>query len=49
MAQRNERTSPQIARIAAKVLRLGKATNREAVALAASALTQAAAKQAKKR
>ncbi len=38
----NERTSPQIARIASKVLRLGKATDKEAVALAPSCLTQAA-------
>lgn len=38
---RNEHTSDPIAKIAAKVLRTGKATPKEAVALAASALTQA--------
>lgn len=38
---RNERTSPKVAKIAAKVLKTGKATPKQAKTLAGSALTQA--------
>lgn len=40
-----EYSSARLARIAAKVLRLGRATDEEAVALAASVLRQARAKK----
>ena len=38
---RNERTSPKVAKVAAKVLKTGKATPKQAKTLAGSALTQA--------
>jgi hypothetical protein len=46
---KNEKTSPRIARIAAKVLKTGKATPKEAQELAGSVLTQAPDKPKKKR
>lgn len=37
---KNERTSPPVSKVASKVLRTGTATKKEAMRLAASALTQ---------
>ena len=38
---KNEKTSPAVAKVAAKVLSTGKATPKEAMTLAGAALTQA--------
>ena len=46
---KNERTSAKVAKVAAKVLRTGKATPKEAKTLAGSVLTQAPDKPKRKR
>ena len=41
MKNRNEQTSPRVARVASQVLRTGKATPRQVLTLAGAVLTQA--------